>query len=366
MNIPRSPRTKTWRLRFALFAIQALPVVCALCVAALLATLIAIFLGVSPRELLALLASRFGAYAWGQVLFKATFLTFTGLSVALAFSAGLFNIGAEGQAVVGSLACARGGLAAASAPAPVALCLAIGAAFAGGALWGFVPGYLKARFGTHEVINTIMLNFVALAAVNFLVTRYLALPETVRTAEVPAALPRLDSLLPFMRGSAANASLALALLAVIAAHYFLHHTAAGFALRAVGRGMRQAQVAGIHASRQIVLAFVLSGGIAGLVGTNFVLGYKHYYEDGFSGGIGFLGIAVALLARNEPLAVFPAALLFGFLSQAGLAVNSLLPREVVEILTGAILLVFIATERLRRTWSQGTRGRLAHPGEGRP
>lgn len=334
--------------RLRLWGYQVLPIVSALLVAALLATVISLALGVSPARLLQLLIGRFSAYAWGQVLFRATFLTFTGLAVALAFRAGLFNIGGEGQAVIGALSCALVGIATGGAPVALSLLLAILAAFAGGALWGFIPGWLRARFGTHEVINTIMLNFIAIAAANFVMTHFLALPETVRTAEVAARLPRLDAFLPVMRGSAANVSLLLALLAVAASHLFLHHTPAGLALRATGLGHRQARMAGIRPGRQMILAFVLGGGCAGLVGTNFVLGYKHYYEDGFSGGIGFLGIAVALMARNEPLGIFPAALLFGFLAQAGLVVNTLLPREVVDILTGAILLVFIAAERIRQ------------------
>jgi len=320
----------------------------ALAVAVVLAALIAVLLGVSPAALVATLGARFGPYAWGQVLFRATFLTFTGLAVALAFQAGLFNIGAEGQAVVGSLACAVVGAGLAPLPGVILLPAAVAAALAGGAAWGLLPGWLKARFGTHEVINTIMLNFIALAGSNFLMTRYLALPETVRTADVGASLPRLDNLVPGLHGSAVNASLWLALAAVLLAHAFLHHTAAGFKLRAVGRGLIQARTAGIEPGRRIMLAFALAGGAAGLVGTNFVLGYKHYYEDGFTGGIGFLGIAVALVARNEPLGIFPAALLFGFLAEAGLVVNTLLPREMVDVLTGAILLAFIVAERLRR------------------
>ena len=334
--------------RLRLLGFQIFPIASALIVAGILATLIALGLGVAPAQVLHLLVGRFSAYAWGQVLFQATFLTFTGLAVALAFRAGLFNIGGEGQAVAGSLACALVGIATAGAPVWLSLLLAILAAFAGGALWGFIPGWLRARFGIHEVINTIMLNFIAMAGSNFVMTRYLALPETVRTAEVIARLPRLDAFVPMMRGSAANLSLLIALLAVLAAHLFLHHTPAGLALRASGLGLCQALTAGIRPTRQMIFAFVLGGGCAGLVGTNFVLGYKHYYEDGFTGGIGFLGIAVALLARNEPLAIIPAALLFGFLAQAGLIVNTLLPREIVDILTGVILLVFIAAERVRQ------------------
>ncbi len=332
--------------------LKILPMLTAVVAAIALGALISVGLGVAPGAVAETLASRFGPYAWGQVLFNATFLTFTGLSVALVFRAGLFNIGAEGQAVAGSLACALAGLATAGWPAPASLLIAILAAFAGGALWGFIPGVLKARFGTHEVINTIMLNFIAIAASNFLMARYLALPESVRTATVAAELPRLDRWVPAMQGSAANTSLLVALLAAAGVFWFLHHTPAGFELRAVGEGLRQAQSAGIRTGRYLVGAFVLGGGLAGLVGTNFVLGYKHYYEDGFTGGIGYMGIAVALIARNEPLAIFPAALLFGFLSHAGLTINTLLPREVVEILTGVILLIFIVAERWRRKQMQ--------------
>jgi general nucleoside transport system permease protein len=327
------------------------PVLLAVGTAFVIGTCVCLALGVSPRAVGDRLIEGIvlSPYGWGQVLYKATFLTFTGLAVALAFGAGLFNIGAEGQAVAGALVCALVAIAGAGLPGWLLLPLAVAGAFAGGALWGLVPGWLKARFGAHEVIVTIMLNFIALALSNFVVTRYLSLPETVRTAEigVGAVLPRLDGLLPGMRGSAVNASLLLAILCAGLAHVWLHHTASGLTIRAVGRGRRQAELLGIAPGRRILLAFALAGGLAGLVGTNFVLGYKHYYEDGFSGGIGFLGIGVALLARNEPLAVLPAALLFGFLSQAGFVVNALLPRELVEILTGVILLVFICADRLR-------------------
>jgi simple sugar transport system permease protein len=298
------------------------------------------------------------------VLYKATFLIFTGLAVALAFAGGLFNIGAEGQAVVGSLACALVGIAGAGLPGVVLLPLAIVGGILGGGLWGLIPGALKARWGTHEVINTIMLNFIALALSNFLIARVLGLPETVRTAEIGAGavLPRLDGLLPGMRGAAVNLSLLLALAGAAAAHVFLYRTRAGLELRAVGLGRRQAWMLGVDPAGRTRLAFFLAGGAAGLVGTNFVLGYKHYYEDGFSGGIGFLGIAVALLARNRPLMVVPAALLFGVLSQAGLLVNTALPRELVDILTGAILLVFIAGERWSQRW---VRRRVASAAAGR-
>jgi simple sugar transport system permease protein len=267
---------------------------------------------------------------------------------------------------VGALACALVGIAGGPLPAVLLLPLSIAGAFLGGGVWGLIPGWLKARWGTHEVINTIMLNFIALALSNFVIARWLGLPETVRTAEIGAGavLGRLDGLVPAMRGAAVNSSLLIAILAAVAAHLFLHHTRTGLELRAVGRGRRQAWVLGVDPGRRTVLAFFLAGGMAGLVGTNFVLGYKHYYEDGFSGGIGFLGIAVALLARNRPLMVVPAALLFAVLSQAGLLVNTVLPRELVDILTGAILLVFIAGDRLTQHWVRRSRAALAAGGRG--
>ena len=341
--------------RWRVVAVQIMPLLLSLVVAITLACVIALLLGVSPLTLGRIISERFSSYTWGQVLFQTTFLTFTGLAVAMAFSVGLFNIGAEGQAVVGSFACALVGIIGSPLPGWLLLPLSILAAFVGGAIWGFIPGWLRARFGTHEVINTIMLNFIALAGINFLMTRYFALPETVRTAKVGASLSRLSDFVPGLHGSAANLSLVLALLAVVAAHFFLHHTPLGFSMRAVGRGRRQAECARISSGKRLIIAFAIAGGIAGLVGTNFVLGYKHYYEDGFSGGIGFLGIAVALIARNEPLAIFPAAFLFGFLSQAGLVVNTHLPREVVDLLTGVLLLVFIATDRFRLRYLKNVR-----------
>lgn len=341
--------------------VRAVPISLALLTALVLGLLMILLLGVSPEDVGRRLARGIllSPYGWGQVLYKSTFLIFTGLAVAMTFAAGLFNIGAEGQAVIGSLSCALVGIWLAPLSGWIVLPLALLAAFAGGALWGALPGWLRARFGTHEVINTIMLNFIALAAANFVITRYLALPETVRTAEVArgAWIFRWEAVIPAMGGSAANGSLLIAIAAVVAAHLFLYHTPLGLSLRAVGQGRRQSWILGIRPGRRIVLAFLLAGGLAGLAGSNFVLGYKHYYEDGYTGGIGFLGIAVALIARNRPLAVLPAALLFGFLAQAGLVVNSVLPREVIDILTGAILLTFIATDHLQRRWGTRLRAR---------
>ncbi|MBM4320938.1 MAG: ABC transporter permease [Deltaproteobacteria bacterium] len=324
--------------------------------------LLVLAFGESPwRVLQALLAGTWGSwYGVGQVLFKATPLVLTGLAVALPFRAGLFNIGAEGQAVLGALATGLAGAwLPAATPWPVALPLAAAAGFAAGALWGALPGWLKGRFGAHEVISTIMLNFIALALANYLVAAHFAVPETLHTAAiVPGAeLSRLGDLYPALHGSAVSTALPWAVVAAVLCWWLLFRTATGYELRAVGQSPRAAHCTGLSLLRVSTLAMALGGGLSGLVGMGFVQGYKHYYEDGFSAGIGFMGIAVALLGRNHPLGVVLAALLFGTLSQGGLAINALVPKEIVEILQAVIILAVVAASRELRSLLQREGGR---------
>lgn len=304
-----------------------------------------------------LFAEAFGTgYGLGQTLFKATPLLFTGLAVALGFRAGLFNIGAEGQLYLGGFAAGLAGLALAGLPAPLPLLgCAAAAALAGGA-WGAIPGALKARFGAHEVINTIMLNFVAFALVSYLGRPHFQF-ESVRTAELPAAawIPRLDALLPALRGSPANLSLLIGALLALAAGAFLFRTRRGFELRAVGLNAPAAEAGGIRVGPAQVTALTLSGAIAGLGGLNFVNGYKHWFELGFSGGAGFLGIAVALIGRNHPAGVAIAALFFGALSYGGLVVNRRVPKELVEVLEGIVILFAISAQVLAERWARRLR-----------
>jgi simple sugar transport system permease protein len=277
----------------------------------------------------------------GQVLFKATPLVFTGLSVTLALRAGLFNVGAEGQLVAGAFACALVGLVLpAATPAALALPLAVLAAFAGGAVTGLLPGWLKSRFGAHEVINTIMLNFLVVALTGYLVTYHLHVKESVHTAPIIAAaqLPRLGSLLADWRGSAVNGAVVLALLAAAGVHHLLFRTGFGLAVRATGLSPDAARTAGLPAGATVMTVMALSGGLAGLGATSFVLGYKHYFEEGFSGGLGFQGIAVALLARNRPLPILLAALFFGTLSHGALVINRVVAKELVDVLQAVVIL----------------------------
>jgi simple sugar transport system permease protein len=284
-------------------------------------------------------------YGLGQTLFKATPLVFTGLAVALGFRSGLFNIGAEGQLYLGGFAAGLVGAAWPLGPMPLLLPLSLAAAAAAGAMWGAIPGALKARFGAHEVINTIMMNFIAFAVVSF-IGRGLFMPATVRTAEIGsgAQLARLSTLVPALTGAPVNLALVLALLAAAAVQVLLFRTRFGYELRAVGLNAPAAEYGGVSLGRAQTTAMAISGGLAGLGGTNFVLGYKHFFELGFPGGVGFLGIAVALVGRNQPLGVVLAALVFGALSHGGLAINQRVPKELVDILEAIVILSAIGVQ----------------------
>jgi simple sugar transport system permease protein len=203
---------------------------------------------------------------------------------------------------------------------------------------------LKARFGAHEVIVTIMLNFIVLALLNWIVAAKLHVPETLHTPEIAAGgVPRLSAVVAAFHGSAANFTILLALAVAAAVGWYLFRTRAGYELRAVGLQPEAAEYGGVRVPRVWTRAMALSGALAGLGGINYVLGYKHYYEDGFAGGAGFLGIAVALVGRNSPAGVVLAALFFATLSQGGLAIHALVPKQMVEVLQGIVILAVAAS-----------------------
>ncbi len=323
-----------------------LPPLVALVVALIVGDLLILAYGQAPSAVWRLLIDGTwgNAYGFGQVLYKATTLTCTGLAVAMSLRAGLFNIGAEGQLAAGGFGAGLAGLALpAGTPAFLAVPICVMAAMLCGGLVGAVPGALRAKFGAHEVIVTIMLNFIVLALLNYFVSAKLHVPETLHTPGVHAGgLPRLSNLIGVFHGSAANWTIVIVALAAVAAWWFLFKTRAGYELRAVGLQPDAAEYAGVNVGITWRNALIVSGALAGLGGINFVLGYKGYYEDGFSGGAGFLGIAVALVGRNHPLGVVIAALFFATLSQGGLAINAMVPKQIVEALQG-IVIVAVAT-----------------------
>jgi len=322
-------------------------------------------LGKNPFSVYALLVS--GSlgdnYGFGQVVYKSTSLVFVGVAVAMSFRAGLFNIGAEGQIYLGAFAAAWVGL---QWPEDttfgglwVVCCLA---GFAGGAVAAAVPAVLKATRGTHEVIVTIMMNFIVIAGVHWMLNRIpnLKEPETVHTWEL-AKTAHLRSYGDVFKGSAANTSVWIALAAAAAAAYLLWRTRTGYEMRAAGLAPRAAEAGGVRMRWTMCLTLLLSGGLAGLGGVNFVLGNKHYFEQEFSAGVGFMGIAVALLGRSHPIAVVPAALLFATLSEGAVAIGRQVPNEIIDILQAIVILFLLVGARLLdRAVAAWQKARLAH------
>ncbi len=278
---------------------------------------------------------------------RATPLVFTGLAVAFAFRCGLFNIGAEGQLYVGAMVAAIIGVSLASLPRLIHLPLAIVAGMLAGGVWAFIPGILKAKLGVHEVINTIMLNFIAYFLTDYLVTgpfhggRWA--PETDRVADT-ATLARL---FPPTR---LNSGIILALAAIAVVYVILWKTRVGYEIRAVGYNPSAAQYGGISVSRSMVMAMVVSGACASLAGVEQVLGVHGRFIQRFSPDLGFVGIAVALLGKNHPVGVFLAAILFGALRTGGAAMDRLtdVPRELIVIIQ-AMIIMFVAAEELTRS-----------------
>ncbi|HXT18996.1 MAG TPA: ABC transporter permease [Gemmatimonadaceae bacterium] len=337
-----------------------LPAIVALLVAAIVGDILILSFGQNPGTVYRLLIEGTwgNAYGFGQVLYKATTLTFTGLAVAIGLRAGLFNIGAESQLAAGGFLAALLGLVLpASLPSIVALPLFIVAAALGGGIVGGVPGVLKARFGAHEVITTIMLNFIVLALLNYFVVAHLKVEGTLHTSDIhTGAISRLSDFIGAFHGSAANLVIVLAVLTVIGAWWFLFRTRRGFELRATGLQPEAAEYGGVDVRAVWWRAMALSGALAGLGGLNFVLGYKHYYEEAFASGAGFLGIAVAIVGRNHPIGVALAALVFATLSQGGLAVNAAVPKQIVDVLQAVVIIAVAASvPEVRRMLRVGRR-----------
>ena len=281
-------------------------------------------------------------YVLGQVLYRATGLALTGLAGALALDAGLFNIGAENQAAAGVLGAAVIGTALpAATPAVIAipLCLIVAAA-AGGAM-GAAIGGLRVQRGANEVITSIMLNAIVAGVTLYLGNRFIFRNGTTTGAPIAssAELPQLG-----IGGSPANASIAIAAAAVVVMWWLRSRTTWGQAWRAVGQSPEAARATGIAVGKVQTLLMAGSGALAGLVASNVVMGHKHVFEEGLSRGIGLQGLAVALLGRMHPLGVAAAALVLGFVSAGGLVVSDLIPKELVELLPGVVMLSVAATE----------------------
>ena len=271
----------------------------------------------------------------------------SGLAVALGFRAGLFNIGVEGQFVIGGLCAVVVGYTVTGLPAVVHLPLSLLAGVVGGGLWAALPGYLKAKTGAHEVINTIMLNWVAFRLVEWLLKDLLEVaqgthrtPDILSTAELPRFFPHPIRL---------HLGFVLALLVAAAVYWFLFKTTWGFELRTVGANPDAARYGGMSITRNFVLAMGLSGALAGLAGATESLGVTRNMTLGFSAGYGFDSIALALLGKSHPLGVVLAGILFGTLRAGGKRMQSVagIPLEIISIMQ-ALVIVFIAAPAIVR------------------
>lgn len=282
----------------------------------------------------------------GMTLFYATPLIFTGLSVAIAFQAGLFNIGAEGQLMWGAMAAAIVGIRFGGMPGWIAPILASLAAMAGGALWGFIPGYLRARRGSHEVINTIMMNFIAIGLTSYLTLYHFKTTENQNPETAMIAPEFMFQRWTWFGDTPLNFSFILALLTAVFVWILLWRTTLGYEIRAVGDNEEASRTVGIDSARIRMIALSLAGMVAGMVGINEILGSTGKFKMGFSPEYGFMGIAVALLGRNRPLGVVLAALLFGALHKGTAALDletEKVTRDFSLILQALIILTVSAT-----------------------
>jgi simple sugar transport system permease protein len=329
--------------------------------ALLVAGLVVVGIGENPLEATTLLlrGALGSAEGIGFTLYYATNFIFTGLAVAVAFHAGLFNIGGEGQATVGGIAMAIVCLALPALPGFLAAPLAILGAAVGGAAYAFIPGWLQARRGSHVVITTIMLNFVAATLIVYLLREIIGKPGSMQpeTTDFPAQAiltPMHQWLAPLginLPSTPLNTAFLLALMALVAVWLLIWRTRLGYAIRTVGANPRAAAYAGISPAAVTMIAMAISGALAGGLAVNEALGVQHRLVLDFTAGYGFVGIAVALMGRGHPVGVGLAALLFGVLYQGGAELSFDKPaitRDMVVVIGGVLVLFAGALDGLFR------------------
>ena len=332
-----------------------------LLLAAILSALVIVAIGEDPVAAVKLMVqgSLGSTYGWGYTLYYATNFMFTGLAVAVAFHARMFNIGGEGQAMLGGLGVA---VVCLYMPWPhwsLALIFATLSAAAFGAAWAFLPAYLQAKRGSHIVITTIMFNFIAAALLNYLLVNVMRPKGSMdpATAKFPETthLPTLHDILEpfgiaFSKAAPANVSLIVAIIACVSVYFLIWRTRLGYEIRAFGHSESGAKYAGISPVKITVVAMLISGGLAGMMAINNVMGEGERLIMNSTEGAGFIGIAVALMGRSHPFGVFLAAILFGFLYQGGaeLALWTSIPRELIVVIQALVILFTGALDNMVR------------------
>ncbi len=332
-----------------------------LIIAFILSGLVIVAIGENPVDAVRVMVT--GAlgstYGWGYTLYYATNFMFTGLAFAVAFHAGLFNIGGEGQALLGGLGVA---LVCLFIPWPH-WSLALIGAMAGGALfgaaWAAIPAYLQAKRGSHIVITTIMFNLIGASVLNYMLVNVLRPQGQMdpASANFPASthLPTLQDIfgvfgLTLFRGAPANVTLFVALLACVLVWLLIWRTRLGYEIRALGHSEPAAIYAGISPVKITMIAMLISGGLAGLMAINNVMGEAERLVLNSVEGAGFIGIAVALMGRSHPFGIFLAAILFGFLYQGGaeLSLWTSVPRELIVVIQALVILFTGALDNMVR------------------
>ncbi|AWB43937.1 branched-chain amino acid ABC transporter permease [Paenibacillus sp. CAA11] len=291
------------------------------------------------------------SYDFGETLREITPLILTGLAVAFAFRAGLFNIGGEGQFIIGMTAATFIGVKVTGLPAYIHAPLAIIVGGLCGGLWAAIAGYLKAKRGVNEVITSIMLNWTALYLANYVVRNFLLMEGQQRSQDIqPSASISIDWLSEMLNGARVHWGMLIAIIAAVFFYVYLWKTKQGFELRAVGSNPQAAEYAGMNVGRNVVKVMFISGVFAGLAGALQILGVFHY-QSVMSGspGTGFDGIAVALIGMNNPFGILLGGILFGTLTygSAGMSFGAGVPPELIRIVIGAIIF-FIAAQGIVR------------------
>ena len=348
-----APRDVDWR---SLVLIPILAVIAALALGAMFIAATSGWSAISPAYSALFTGAFVGWRSISETMLEATPLILAGLSVGIGFRAGLFNIGAEGQMVVGGFTAALVGFSIDGLPPVIHLLVALSAGILGGALWGFIPGLLRAKTGAHEVITTIMLNFVAFRLLDYV----LKLPSIHKAGRLDpiskevlssARLPKILSWLPVEDAGRFRVHLGfvIALLVAWFIYWLLFKSSIGFEFRAVGSNPSAAKYGGIRVAGSIMLVMAIAGGLSGLAGANETLGVLGNAQPGFSAQKGFDAIALALLGRSHPLGVVLAALLFGALRVGGRAMQVQADVGIdLIIIVQALIIVLIAAPELVR------------------
>jgi simple sugar transport system permease protein len=362
----RSFSTSDWMVAVA-------PIIAVL-LAFLVGAVILLALGANPiRAYGAMIDGAFGTQTnIFRVLNRATPLMLIAVGICIAFRAGVINIGAEGQLFIGGVAAAAFALyLGPSLPGILAGPLTLVVGFIGGAVWGGIPGYLKARFQVNEILSTVMMNEIAVQVLLFLLSGPMIDPEQVKQGtRIPqtAMLPQSSWLLQLDSRSQLHIGIFIAIVAAILAYILLWRTTFGYRVRAVGQNRDAALYAGIPIPRYLTLSLVLSGGMAGLAGAVHLAGSEHRMVEGFAVGYGFAGIVVALFGRLHPIGAIPSALLFGALLVGADRMQRAVqvPSATVTVLQGLVVIFVVSSDIWARRWSARRQARAAAAREAAP